>query len=131
MSARRASRGFSLLEATAAIALLALAIPAILAAFSDTTLRVAVAQDRLDTLRRAQDLLVLAKVQFHGVTGSHSGSDAEAVWTVDTSRLPLDERSGAREAGGPVPIHLAVAVLSKRGAEVRLNTLFLFEEPMQ
>lgn len=129
MSAKRhAHRGFSLLEAVVALALLGVTVPAIFSIFSDAATRASRAQDRLDTLRRAQDLVTLAIAQFHGDVGSRSGSDAAATWQVETSFLSVHQRPRPRTLEEPTPIQLMVVVRSKRGAEAHLDTLFLFRE---
>ncbi len=129
MSARRhAHRGFSLLEAVVALALLGATVPAIFSIFSDAATQASRAQDRLDTLRRAQDLVALAIAQFDGDVGSRSGSDVAATWQVETSFLSVHQRPRPRALEEPAPVQLMVAVRSKRGAEARLDTLFLFRE---
>jgi len=129
MSARHhARRGFSLLEAVVALALLGVTLPTIFSIFSDAALRATRAEDRLDTLRRAQDLVALSIAQFHGEVGSRSGTDAAATWRVETSYLPIHDRPSSLGETGPAPVQLTVAVRSQHGAEAHLDTLFLFQD---
>lgn len=128
MNARSRSRGFSLLEAVAALALLGLAVPAILSAFADAVSHAAQAEDRLNTLRRAQDLLTLATAQFHGEQGTRSGSDAEASWDVKVLVLERGGGEGLRGSIGLLPVQLTVTVRSRRGVEAHLETLFLLRK---
>ena len=83
MSIRHRSRGFSLLEAVVALALLALALPVILSAFGDAVSRAARAEHRIAALRRAQDLVTLATARFNGQKETRSGSDANATRNID------------------------------------------------
>lgn len=129
MSARRRSHGFTLLETLAALAILGLALPAILSAFSDAIARVAGADDRLETLRRAQDLLVLAAARYPEGAGGSSGEDDKVAWRLEAVRLDPHDGEVGREAIGTIPVRLSVGVRSKRGTETHLDTLFLYQEP--
>ena len=129
MSARRKSRGFTLLETLVALAILGIALPTLLSAFSETISRTARADDRLETLRKAQNLLVLAVAEYPKDRGTRSGSDSDVTWQVETA--PLEPNDGEREYAAVriIPVRATVSVKSRRGAQTRLDTMFLHEEP--
>ncbi|WP_167858445.1 prepilin-type N-terminal cleavage/methylation domain-containing protein [Methylobacterium nonmethylotrophicum] len=126
--ARSRSRGFSLLEALAAIALLAIALPATVSVFSGAASRASLADARHDLLRRAEDLVTITRAEFSGRFGRTAGSDAIARWTVETTPLTDPDENARRAAPSTVPVHLKVMTQSRQNVTVALETMFLFRE---
>ncbi|UHC17857.1 hypothetical protein LRS73_08370 [Methylobacterium currus] len=122
------SRGFSLLEAIAAVALLAIALPAMFAVFSGAVSRASLVDARHDLLRRAEDLVAITKTGFVGRFGRTSGSDATARWVVETTLLVDHEENARRDARVIVPVHIKITIESRQNAKVELETMFLFRE---
>jgi general secretion pathway protein I len=124
----RAARGFTLIEALAAIVILALSLSALLAAH-DMSLRGAAAlDDHLHARLLAQSLLAQSS-QHRTVQAPSQGRSGRFAWSVSTS--PLSGGGGTpRTEDGQWMLHeLIVTVAWPPRREVKLNTLRLLRVP--
>jgi general secretion pathway protein I len=124
----RAAHGFTLIEALAAIVILALSLSALLAAH-DMSLRGAVAlDDHLHARLLAQSLLAQWS-QHRTAQAASQGRSGRFSWTVSVA--PLAGAGGApRSENGQWMLHeLIVTVAWPPRREIKLNTLRLLRVP--
>lgn len=124
-SGRATAPGFSLIEAVAALALLALALPPIAVLLSGAISRTVRGNDRDAALVRAESLIADERTAFRGRFGVRDGSDPAGRWTVETAPLP---DTGPEPGAKPVliPARLKVTVQPDSGSAVTLETLILY-----
>lgn len=102
MSARRAERGFSLLEILVAFSILALSLGVLMRIFSGSLRNADVTRDQAQAVALAQSLLAPPGVEDTIVPGQKSGIlDDKFRWTLSTAPLAQEPRQG--ENGAVIP----------------------------
>jgi prepilin-type N-terminal cleavage/methylation domain-containing protein len=117
----RLHRGFSLLEALVATAILALSIPALIAVLTGSADREQRAAAGLARDILAEQLLVSTTARFAGHHGRSGGTAGGLGWSIETS-----SRDGVSKESRYKPVHVAVEVTDATGAATRLETLILY-----
>ena len=119
-----ARRGFSLLEALVAVAILALSMPALLWTFATAFGRDKAALERLERVELAERLAAMAALRFKGEFGSASGAEAGLPWTVET--FAGDEKGAKQPPFVPVRVKVSVARSPAYDERFELETMFLY-----
>jgi general secretion pathway protein I len=121
---RPASRGFTLIEALAAIVILALSLSVLLSSH-DAGLRTATALDDHLRARLLAQSLIAEWSQYRILQGPTEGREGRFTWTVSVAPFDRPGDSPQQQPAGWMLHELTVTVAWSGGRRVKLNTLRL------
>lgn len=118
----RRSRGFILLEALVAIAILGPAVGIFLTVAANTATRSVATDEEVAMLSRARDALSLAVVSWDGSIGIRESADGPFRWTTEFSLPP---GLGSAKIETLLPVRVAVTMHREGRRDQRLATMIL------
>lgn len=124
-TSRRAAPGFTLLEVLVAFTIMAVALVALLQAFTTGLDGTAAAEARTRLLARAENRLAAVGATIPLAPGVYSGNADGFDWRVDVRPYPAADDAGRPRGLTPRPMRVEVVVTAPGGARQRLVTLRL------